>query len=172
MSCQPFSILSRHCNNTAVRLSARICARLPANCQRCTDTRPCREQALYTRPTGFRGLPPPGPAIPVTDAPISAGIRFSSPRTIASAHSDDTAPGPSIICPGTSRSPVFIPLEYVTSEPRKTSLLPACAVRSDAIPPPVHDSAVARVMARDLANSRACPASQQLIVIQLGLVQL
>ena len=43
-------------------------------------------------PTGFSGVPPPGPAIPVSATPTSAPSRSRTPSAIACATSADTAP--------------------------------------------------------------------------------
>ena len=43
-------------------------------------------------PTGFASLPPPGPAMPVTETAASAPSRSTAPRAIASATGSLTAP--------------------------------------------------------------------------------
>ncbi len=49
-------------------------------------------QCRYTSPTGFSGVPPPGPAMPVVEIASCAPVAASAPRAIASAHSAETAP--------------------------------------------------------------------------------
>src|SRR5581483_4004421 len=46
----------------------------------------------YTRPTGLSGVPPSGPAMPVTDTPTSTPRRARTPAAISAAASADTAP--------------------------------------------------------------------------------
>src|SRR2546425_3481861 len=48
--------------------------------------------AMNTRPTGFSGVPPAGPAIPVTPSPTSAPALSRMPAAMASATSALTAP--------------------------------------------------------------------------------
>ena len=56
---------------------------------------------MCTRPTGFSGVPPPGPAIPVTPTPSVAPVRLRMPSASASATSELTAPFASISSGGT-----------------------------------------------------------------------
>lgn len=48
--------------------------------------------AIQTVPTGFSGVPPPGPAIPVVATEKSVSSLSNTPAAIASAHSLLTAP--------------------------------------------------------------------------------
>lgn len=75
--------------------------------------------AIHTVPTGFSGVPPSGPAIPVVAKEKSLPVRFRTPVAIASAHSRLTAPWVSIIFAGTPNTPVFTELAYEVTEPRK-----------------------------------------------------
>src|SRR5207237_1058672 len=60
---------------------------------------PCA--CTYTRPTGFSGVPPPGPATPVTDTATSTPRRERAPEAIAAAVSAETAPCRSSTSAGT-----------------------------------------------------------------------
>ena len=46
----------------------------------------------HTVPTGFSGVPPPGPATPVIATAVSAPNRCRAPAAIASATCSETAP--------------------------------------------------------------------------------
>jgi hypothetical protein len=52
-------------------------------------------------PTGFSGVPPPGPAIPVMPIPMSAEKRAAAPAARAAATSGETAPTEAISSAGT-----------------------------------------------------------------------
>jgi hypothetical protein len=62
---------------------------------------------MNTRPTGFSGVPPSGPAMPVTATPTSTPAAFSAPAAIAAAVSSDTAPCRSRITGSTPSSSTF-----------------------------------------------------------------
>jgi hypothetical protein len=70
-----------------------------------------------TVPTGFSGVPPPGPAIPVIATAISAPKRCNAPAAIASATGSDTAPLASISAGSTPSSSALASLEYDTTPP-------------------------------------------------------
>ena len=53
---------------------------------------PIEAQARCTSPTGLSGVPPPGPAIPVTETAISARAFLSAPSAMARAQASLTAP--------------------------------------------------------------------------------
>ena len=64
----------------------------------------------HTKPTGFSALPPPGPAMPVTETAKSTFSRRRAPSAISPATSDDTAPwrsSDSCETPSTSRFTAF-----------------------------------------------------------------
>src|SRR5580692_4128946 len=61
----------------------------------------------WTKPTGFSGVPPPGPAIPVIPTPSVAPARFRMPSARARAASGLTAPFDSINSGGTPARVVF-----------------------------------------------------------------
>ena len=69
---------------------------------------------MYTNPTGFSGVPPAGPAIPVADRPTSTSANRRAPSAIARAVPSLTAPYRSMVSSGTPRSSIFDPLLYVT----------------------------------------------------------
>ena len=60
-----------------------------------------RAKPNSTRPTGFAGVAPPGPAMPVTETARSTGARASAPCAIAAAVSALTAPCAAIVSGGT-----------------------------------------------------------------------
>ena len=51
-----------------------------------------RATANHTVPTGFSSVPPPGPAMPVTETAMSTPSRCSAPSAIARATASLTAP--------------------------------------------------------------------------------
>jgi hypothetical protein len=63
---------------------------------------PC--QAEEHEATGFVGVAPPGPAMPVTETAKSTGARASAPRAIAAAVSALMAPCAAIVSGGTPSS--------------------------------------------------------------------
>ena len=67
--------------------------------------------AIQTVPTGFVGVAPSGPAMPVTATAKVAGERASAPSAIARATSALTAPCASISAAGTPSSSLFAALE-------------------------------------------------------------
>src|SRR5439155_22485067 len=67
-------------------------ARSPVNRNRRDVTAPTTARPMKTVPTGLVGVPPPGPAIPVTDSPHGLPDASQIPRAIASAHGPLTAP--------------------------------------------------------------------------------
>src|SRR4029077_1500996 len=93
-----------------------------------TKSAPCDRAGVcawrYTSPTGFSALPPPGPAIPVTETETSAPSRALAPAAIASAASAETAPRDLRRSGGTSSSRILTSSEYATTTPRKMSLEP------------------------------------------------
>src|SRR5690625_7087695 len=50
------------------------------------------QKPIQTSPTGFSGVPPPGPAIPVVETPISLPNFFATPSAICNAVNLLTAP--------------------------------------------------------------------------------
>ena len=59
--------------------------------------------ATYTRPTGFCGVPPPGPATPVVETATSAPLRARRPSAISRAQASLTAPKASSVSGRTPR---------------------------------------------------------------------
>ncbi len=83
-SCILFSesISSRHSSAfaTVCRL---ISSRLPLNSNLSVLTQSLTAIPIKTRPTGFDGVPPPGPAMPVVEIAQSVPVFFLTPVTIA-----------------------------------------------------------------------------------------
>ncbi len=109
---------------------------------------------MYTSPTGFSAVPPPGPAMPVTETATSAPSRARAPAAIAAAVSAETAPCRRNRSAGTPSSRCFTSSEYATIPPTKTSLDPGTDVSREPIIPPVIDSAVASVNPRSRQSCR------------------
>lgn len=135
-----------------------ICDRLPEKRQQTATSslRPLRspESPNHTVPTGFSGLPPVGPAIPVTERTKGAGVVADNPWTMAKAVWPETAPHWASVEAETPRNRCFASLEYVTKPPQNTSEAPATLVSRWATSPPVHDSATATVRPRRRKASR------------------
>ena len=107
-----------------------------------------------TSPTGFSGVPPPGPAMPVTDTATSA----PEPTPVR------RAPSPPRSRPRRRRAPRARPRSPRAARasprcrtprraPRKTSLEPGTDVSRAATSPPVHDSAAASDIPRSRRRS-------------------
>src|SRR5262249_20289641 len=80
-------------NSSSARLTeaARTAARSPGKTWRSTEGAPPRRaQPIKTSPTGLVGVPPPGPAMPVTEMTISAREWARAPSAIAAATSSLT----------------------------------------------------------------------------------
>src|SRR3954452_14697770 len=92
----------------------------------------------WTSPTGFSGVPPSGPATPVTATATSAPSRARAPAAIAAAVSADTAPNDASVASGTPSEAAFTSFAYATTAPANTSLAPATSVSRAATMPPVH----------------------------------
>src|SRR5262245_57073974 len=75
--------------------------------------------AMYTVPTGFAGVPPSGPAMPVTAIPHGEPDMRQMPAAIASATGALTAPCSRSIASGTPSSCCLASFEYTTT-PRST----------------------------------------------------
>jgi len=73
--------------------------------------------AMATVPTGFSGVPPPGPAMPVIATAVSTPVARNTPSSIARATGSLTAPYSSSIDCGTPRSRILTPLSYATIAP-------------------------------------------------------
>src|SRR6185312_2645384 len=84
----------------------RIRSRSPGNrSRRCsTSPSPGPATAMWTVPTGFSGVPPPGPATPVIPTPQSLPRWVRTPPAIARATGSETAPCSAIISAGTPTS--------------------------------------------------------------------
>lgn len=109
---------------------------------------------MQTVPTGVSGLPPEGPATPVTATATSAPLTASAPEAIAEAVSRLTTPYRSIVSCDTPRSRTFASIEYDTTPPQYASEDPGTAVKEAPISPPVKDSAVTSVRSRALSADR------------------
>ncbi len=62
-------------------------------------------------PTGFAGVPPPGPAIPVTATASVAALRASAPSAISRATASLTAPHRARVSSRTPRSALLAAFE-------------------------------------------------------------
>src|SRR5262249_60810830 len=81
------------CSAAAVA-RARIASRSPGISRSSASSPAGVEAWMYTSPTGFPGVPPPGPAIPVTEMPTSASSRSRPPAALAAAAPAGAPPGP------------------------------------------------------------------------------
>ena len=79
-------------------------ARSPWNLKRRALARPSTASPTNTVPTGFAGVPPSGPAIPVMASAHAVPARSAAPRAIASAQGALTAPWTRRTSAGTPRS--------------------------------------------------------------------
>ncbi len=107
-----------------------------------------------TVPTGLSGVPPSGPAIPLTAMATSAPDAPSAPRAISLTVRSLTAPKRASVRADTPSTRRFASFEYVMYPLSSQSELPAVSVRAFAIHPAVHDSAVTT---RNRACSSRCP---------------
>src|SRR3954447_6480522 len=127
-----------------------------------TTERGCRPSGptahRCTVPTGFSGVPPPGPAIPVTPIPTSAPKRDRAPSASAAATCVLTAPYVASISDGTPTSASLAELAYDATPPSTHAEDPARSVSRATSSPLVHDSAVATVSPRS-ANADATSSS-------------
>ena len=81
--------------SAAATVASRTAARSPSKCRVEVSTAPLRlAQPKQTIPTGFAGVPPEGPATPVTATARSAVLLASAPEAIsaATASSKSTKP--------------------------------------------------------------------------------
>ncbi len=146
---------------TAVVVRSRIIARSPGSWS-VRSSRPLPDETeTQTMPTGFSGVPPPGPAMPVMPTPTSAPNRPRAPSARATATSGETAPTRAINDSGTSASATLASFEYTTTPPSTYSDEPARSVSRPAISPPVQDSATATVRT---GGPRSSPATISSIV--------
>ncbi len=83
------------------------CARGPTNENVRTMAASGDETAIATVPTGFCGVPPPGPAIPVIPTPMLAPVRARIPSARATATGSLTAPCAAMSPGATSANSVF-----------------------------------------------------------------
>src|SRR5213594_1805438 len=118
---------------------------------------------MKTVPTGFVGVPPSGPAMPVMASPHGAPARVAIPRAIASAHGALTAPCVVRIDSGTPSSSSFARFEYTRTPRSKYAEEPGTLVSRWPRSPPVHDSATASVSLRSSSmrpttSSRVSPS--------------
>ena len=86
--------------------------RSPGNTSLCVVVAaPRRASPNHTRPTGLSALPPPGPAMPVTDTATPASERASAPSAIVFATGSLTAPTRAISSAGTPSISVLASFE-------------------------------------------------------------
>ena len=94
-----------------VVVRSRMCPRPPGSRTE-RSSRPAGPATLrQTVPTGFSGVPPPGPAMPVMPIPYCAPKRARAPSASAAATSGETAPWRSISAGGTAASATLASLE-------------------------------------------------------------
>lgn len=105
--------------NAAIRW---ICVRSPLSTRLFTVVPPGCATAQYTRPTGFSGEPPVGPAIPVIASASSTSHARRTPSAIAAATSELTAPCARSVSSSTPTSRAFALFAYVIAPPTKYSL--------------------------------------------------
>ena len=103
--------------------------------------RPTQNQTV---PTGFSSEAPSGPAIPLTAIETSAPLTRIAPAAISRTVASLTAPCSSSVRRETPTSRTLASFEYVTYPQSNQRELPAASVKTLAIHPPVHDSAVTR----------------------------
>jgi hypothetical protein len=118
------------------------------------DGVPRTAHAKHTSPTGFSGVPPAGPATPVTATATSAPLRAKAPAAISRAVASLAAPSAASVSGRTPSISTLAALEYVMKPRSNHAELPATSVIAPAMSPPVQDSAVAMVHFR---STRARP---------------
>src|SRR5438046_9060721 len=106
-------------SSAACAARRRISSRSPGNTRRTARAAVWTRAANHTVPTGFSGVPPPGPAIPVTAMVQSAEKRRCAPSAIARTVSSETAPYASRVSSGTLSAAVLITSAYATTPPMK-----------------------------------------------------
>src|SRR5688572_9544787 len=121
-------------------------SRVPQSWYRWVTTLPARASPKHTVPTGLSGVPPLGPAIPVTATPRSAERASRTPAAISPAVFSETAPCAASVSVRTPRSWRFTSSAYATMPPRSHAELPGTSVSRCPRSPPVHDSATASVV--------------------------
>src|SRR4051812_2160840 len=92
-------------------VASRTAGRSPSKCISSLDRRPATEKPNHTVPTGFSGLPPLGPATPVTATLTCACEWRSAPNAIARATTSLTAPCESMAAGSTCSSSLLASLE-------------------------------------------------------------
>ncbi len=123
-------------------------------------------------PTGFSGKPPVGPAMPLTEIPISALNIFRAPRAISNTVSALTAPCVLSVSHETPSKLTLASLAYATTPPGKYSDEPETFVIRSETSPPVQDSAAASVKPRERMYSRNISSSMIVIEVSSKVVKL
>ncbi len=126
--------------------------------------RPCvagrgPSRASQTVPTGLAGLPPPGPAIPVTLSPHVVPSSFRTPLARPTATSSDTAPHRSMSGSGIPSRSVFKTSAYAITPPQNTADAPGTSVIDAPKPPPVQLSATETVSPSWVSRPTMCAAN-------------
>src|SRR5438093_1534558 len=134
-------------SSDACALRRRISSRSPGNTRRTARVSVWTRAASHTVPTGFSGVPPPGPAIPVTAMLASAEKSRWAPSAIARTVSSETAPWAWSVSSGTLSAAVLMTSAYATTPPMNVSDAPATSVIRFATRPPVHDTFIGGVVA-------------------------
>ena len=108
---EPRASSSSSCRATS-NAACRTCVRSPGKTRRSVrHSPPRRAKPNSTRPTGFVGVAPPGPAMPATETAKSTGARARAPCAMAAAVSALTAPCAAIVSGGTPSSSDFASFE-------------------------------------------------------------
>src|SRR5213596_293928 len=138
---QAWASSRRSRSSDACALRRRISSRSPGNTRLTARVSVWTRAASHTVPTGFSGVPPPGPAIPVTAMLASAEKSRWAPSAIARTVSSETAPWAWSVSSGTLSAAVLMTSAYATTPPMNVSDAPGTSVIRFATRPPVHDSA-------------------------------
>src|SRR5450759_1785018 len=109
---------SRRSSSAARALAALFASRSPDQANRRISIPAGSATATYVRPTGFPGIAPDGPAIPVMATARSTPSRVRAPPAIARAACALTAPCCRITIAGTPRSSSLMASAYATTPPR------------------------------------------------------
>src|SRR5439155_11795030 len=109
------SALSTSPSRASATVASRTASRSPGKRRETASTLPSRvAHASQTSPTGLSGVPPAGPAMPVTATAMSAWLRSSAPATISRTVASLTAPNCASVSLRMPRSSTLASFEYVT----------------------------------------------------------
>src|SRR5690606_25423370 len=111
------SSMRRSSSSAATAERSRPSSRSPGTESRRASERVGVSAAMKTVPTGFSGVPPPGPATPLIATPHSAPVMRRMPEAMARTAGSLTAPSLSMRAASTPSRPVFTALSYATTPP-------------------------------------------------------